>query len=83
MKLSTIDILNARLLGRIIASFEYRKEGDEGYDFYAAPYIGKPITKVSFGFNDDREDSGLLIFVKEVVDPVFVYDNEKIELIEA
>jgi len=45
--------------------------------------IGQKITKVHFGFNDCREDAGIILYYdgedEDIDNFVYVYDNEEIE----
>jgi len=45
--------------------------------------IGQKITKVRFGFNDSREDAGIILYYNEkdedIDNFVYIYDNEEIE----
>ena len=76
MKLNPEMILNEAYVGKVIKSFEFGIEDNPVKEWS----IGKKILKVRFGFNDSREDSGMIVYVEGVGDPVFVYSNEKIEI---
>lgn len=74
--MSPIQVLEQAFIGKKIKSFEYGNDGER------TDFIGKVITKVSFGWNDCREDAGLLIYVDfdgYSSDGLFVYDLESIE----
>jgi len=77
MKIIPQDVLKEAFVGKTVKSFEFGN--DERADF-----IGKKIIDACFGFDDCREDSGMLLyFVVEGgcrSDPVFVYENESVEM---
>ena len=73
------DILQDAFIGKKIKSFSFGNEGER------ENAIGKFITKVSFGFNDSREDAGMMISYRDEEfgrNTIFVYDNEEIEVEE-
>ena len=83
MKISPDQLIKNAYIGKTIKSFEYGNGNTLGGDPNRAKAIGKIITKAYFGFNDSREDAGLIIHVAGGDDPIFIYSSEEIEISNA
>ncbi len=75
MQKSPEDILKDLYVGKILLNLEFGTDHPSRENS-----IGNKIIKISFGWNDSREDSGLLLYLENVDEPVFVYSNEGIEV---
>jgi hypothetical protein len=70
-------ILNDAWAGKTLKSLEFGNERitDSGDKVNLVSY---KILRVSLGFNDSREDAGILLYLEGIDDPIFVYDNEEV-----
>ena len=78
--MTPLQLLSNHYVGKTIASFQF-SNGETPEDTRAQA-IGKKITKVNFGFNDSREDAGIILHVEDVGEVVFIYDNEEVSFKE-
>ena len=69
------DVLKDLYVGKILLNLEFGTDHPTGEN-----PIGNKIIKISFGFNDGREDAGLRLYLENVDEPIFVYSNEGIEV---
>ena len=76
MKINPETIMANSFVGGILISLQFGTEG------MRAAALGSKITKVRFGFNDAREDAGLWLYVESLDEPIFVFDNEEIEVMK-
>jgi len=78
MKITPQDVLKEVFIGKTVKSFGLGNDGER------ADSIGKKIIDVRIGFDDCREDSGMLLYFEVEggykSDPVFVYENESVEM---
>ena len=78
MKITPQEILKEAFVGKTVKNFEFGNDGER------ADSIGKKIIDVRIGFDDCREDSGMLLYFELEGgwrgDPVFVYDIESVEV---
>lgn len=78
MKKIPNQILQEAYVGKVVKSYEYGMEDDDG----RLTSIGRKIIHAFFGFDDYREDAGLKLTFENGEDyiTVFVYDTEEVEL---
>jgi hypothetical protein len=72
------QILQEAYIGKVVKSYGFGAEDGDG----RLKSIGQKIIHASFGFDDCREDAGLMLTFKNGLDylNIFVPGNEEIEL---
>ena len=71
---SADQMISEQLVGKVLKSLEFGENG-RPTDYY----IGKEIEQVNIS-NNDGNAVGIHIFVQGESQPIFVYDNEGIEV---
>lgn len=81
----TLNSLIKQFEGKIFLGSEFHGEGEPWYDCFGnnpegfSP-VGAKIVKAEIGFNDSREDAGLLLTFEGWNEPFFFYDNDDLKL---
>lgn len=73
--ITPIDILKKHFCNKRIKAFGY---GTESENFTRQEAIGKKITHINFG--NEEDEAGLLFWFEDITDPIFIGCDEKLEL---
>lgn len=72
-----LSILKETFIGKTLLGLEFGLDGEDRQEA-----IGKKIVNVGFGFNDSREDAGVILTLDKSDEynfiVIFVYDSEEI-----